>query len=235
VELLDAVKYLRENILDDTGGLGSDWSTTTDTDTSSFQLRWSNEELVSNINAAINLVYRRILPVKEINSLFNVTTVQGESVYLLDSRILQVIGVRDLSTNKVLERMDIEDVWESDKFNSNQHTPTYYIPNYDTGYITFHKVPKETVEYSLLVNRLPMVQQLWDDNEVDIELREEFIIPMLWGAAAICYEKDEANIADPGRSIYYLQKFNQEFPFTSAYSDTRKRRTSNRSVKYGGL
>ena len=235
MELLDAVKYLRENILDDTGGLGADWQGIDDDDTSSFQLRWSNEELVSNINAAIELVYRRILPVKEINSNFNISTVQGTSVYPLDPRILQVVGIRDSNTNKALKRLDVEDIWSSDSFNTDQKTPEYYIPNYDTGFITLHKVPIEAVTYSLLVYRLPLVKQSWDSFDAIIELRDEFIIPMIWGAAAICYEKDEANIADPGRSIYYLQKFNQEFPVTSTYADVRKRRTSNRTVRYGGL
>lgn len=235
MELLDAVKYLRENILDDVGGLGAEWQGFNDNDTSSFQLRWKNEEIVSNINAVIDLVYRRILPVKEINSIFDITTVQGTSVYPLDPRILQIVGVRDTATNKVLSRMDVEDVWDSDKFNTVQRTPSYYTPNYDTGSITFHKVPTEAVVYSLLTYRLPLVSQSWDEYDADIELRDEFIIPMLWGVAAMCYEKDEANTADPNRSIYYLQKFNQEFPFTSAYSDVRKRRTSNRTVKYGGI
>lgn len=235
MELIDAITYLRENILDDVGGLGADWSSISDDDTSSFQLRWNNEELVSNINAAIELVYRRILPVKEDNSLFNITTTQGVSSYSLDSRILQIVGIRDTTTNKVLKRLDIEELWENDKFNTEEQTPSYYIPNYDTGSITFHKVPKEAVTYSLLVYRLPLVKQDWFENDLEIELRDEFIIPMLWGAAAICYEKDEANTADPNRSIYYLQKFNQEFPVTSAYSDVRKRRTSNRTVKYGGI
>jgi len=235
VELLDAVKYLRENILDDIGGLGADWETFSEDDTSSFQLRWNNEELVSNINAAVELVYRRILPVKEINDDFDITTNQGTSTYILDPRILQIVGVRDTNVNKTLKRIDIEEVWDSDKFDITQRTPTHYIPNYDTGSITFYKTPLETVTYSLLTYRLPLSKLLWDDNEKSIELRDEFIVPMLWGAAAMCYEKDEANTADPNRSIYYLQKFNQEFPVTSAYSDVRKRRTSNRVVKYGGI
>ena len=235
MDLLEAVSYLRQNILDDVGGIGSDWDSFTEDDTSSFQLRWENEELVSNINEAINQVYRRILPVKEVNISFDITTVQGTSLYELDARILQIVGIRDTATNKTLTRIDLDSVWEDEKLLTEEKTPQFYIPNYDTGSITFYKVPTEAVTYSILAYRLPLVTQSWDNSDTELELREEFVVPMLWYAASLSYDKDEANIADPGRSLYFLQKFNQEFPQTSAYSDTRKRRTSNRPIKYGGL
>ena len=67
MKLIEAMKYLRENILDDIGGLGADWCSFSEDDADSLQLRWGNEELVANINEAMNQVYRRILPVKEYN------------------------------------------------------------------------------------------------------------------------------------------------------------------------
>jgi len=236
--LLEAISYLRTNILDDIGGLGADWSTFLNTDSSSLQLRWTNEELASNINEAVNQVYRRILPVKEMNSIFDIETEVDTVNYSIDSRILQIVGIKSQTTGKQLERLDIGDVWDDQKLFTNMSTPTCYIPNLDTGTISFYPIPDAVDTYSFLVYRLPLVPLEWTIDEIDsvddIELREEFIVPMLNYAAALCYEKDEANTLDPNRVTYFLAKFNQEFPATSAYSDNRKRKTSNRPIRYGG-
>ena len=45
---LQLVTFLRENILDDTGGEGVDWTTYDKDSFDSIQLRWGNEELVAN-------------------------------------------------------------------------------------------------------------------------------------------------------------------------------------------
>lgn len=238
MNLLEAVTYLRTNILDDIGGLGSDWESFLDTDSSSLQLRWTNEELASNINEAVNQAYRRILPVKEMNEVFDITTEANTATYTVNPKILQIEGVRSQETGKTLIRIDIESVWDERDIFTRSNTPTCYIPNLDTGKIVFYPKPVKEVTYSLLVYRLPLKTLVWDENTVDscdnIELREEFIVPMLNYAAALCYEKDEANTLDPNRVSFFIAKFNQEFPQTSAYSDNRKRKTSNRSVKYGG-
>ncbi len=237
MRLIDAVEYLRNNVLDDMGGTSAVWDVYDDNDYSSFQLRWGNEELVSNINEALNQVYRRILPVKEVNSKFDIKTKDGQQSYELDPRILQVEGVRSKSTNEPLDIIDIDDVWHNAKNYNQQGKPTRVLLDYNTQTINFFRIPdaNNLDTYSLLVYRLPLYPLCWENNEEEIELREEFIIPMLDYAAHLCYNKDEANTLDPNRSLMFLQRFNQEFPFTSAYSDVRKRRTTNKSVRYGGL
>lgn len=235
MKLLEAVTYLRENILDDIGGLNLNWASFTEDGTDSLQLRWTNEELVSNINEAMNQVYRRILPVKESNPDFNITSSIGQSEYSLNNKILNIQGMRSSTTGLTLERIDIEDLWNFKDLRTKVGAPTKYIPNYDTGSITLYPQPSASDTYNILAYRLPISTLNWDYEENIIELREEFIIPMLWFAASLSYDKDEANTLDPNRSVYFLQKFNQEFVPTSAYSDVRKRRTSNRSIRYGGL
>jgi len=237
MKLVDAVSFLRTNILDDSGGISVTWDIYDDNDQSSFQLRWRNEELVNNINEALNQVYRRILPVKEVNSLFNIKTKDGIQSYKLDPRILQVKGVKSVTTHRSLSIIDIQDEWNNTKSETITGTPNRVILDYNTGTITFYPIPTSSTEdiYKLLVYRLPLYPLTWENQDEEIELREEFVIPMLDYAAYLCYNKDEANTLDPNRSLMFLQRFNQEFPFTSAYSDIRKRRTNNRSIKYGGL
>jgi hypothetical protein len=235
MQLVEAVNYLRSNILDDTGGLSVDWEGYEVNDTESFQMRWTNEELTAAINEALNQVYRRILPVKEMNPLFDITTNIGVQSYPLDKRILQVEGIRSATTGRTLYIADIKDVWNNTFAYSDKGTPDRVVLDYDTGTISFFKIPSVSDTYRLLVYRLPLKSLSWEDNEDEIELRQEFVIPMLDYAAYIAYNKDEANTLDPQRSLFFYQRFNQEFPQTSAYSDVRKRRTTNRSVRYGGI
>ena len=229
MKMLDLVTYLRTNLLDDTGGQGVDWTTYSDQDQESYQLRWSNEELVANINEAINQVYRRILPVKDIVHLKVIT---GKEVYNLPTYLLSIIQIRTEQGNP-LKEVNIEDVWYS-KSNNKRIEPTEYTSDYLTGTLRVYPTPLKDNLLSLLIYRLPKESKSLYDSD-DIDLRDEFNLPMLYYAASLCYMKDEANILDPNRANYFMSLFDREFPFTSAYSSLRKSRTANRSIKYGGL
>jgi len=235
MNLLEAITYLRRNILDDTGGIGVAWQTFTEADSDTLQLRWTNEELTANVNEAIRQVYRRILPVKEVNASFDITTVASTREYSLDARILQIEGIRCKTSGRYLTQLDIKDVWGYKSFEDTSREPEGYIPNYISGSISLYPTPDAIYEYELLVYRLPLAEADWTSNTTELELRDEFVVPMLWYAAHLCYDKDEVNTLDPNRSLHFLQKFTQEFVATSAYSDTRKRNTTNRSIRYGGL
>lgn len=228
--LVEAVSFLRTNILDDVGGTGALWEDFTEDGVDTLQLRWSNEELVLNIEEALKQVYRRILPIKGTSSDFDITSVIGTRDYLFDSRLLQIKGVKN-SKGYVLSEASIDEVWGD----STTGTPITYTIDKTSNTLSLYPLPEATDTYSLLYYRLPLAKVDWESLDEEIELREEFVIPMLWFAASLCYEKEDADIIDPNRSIYFLQKFNQEFPSTSAYSDVRKRYTRNRRIRYGGI
>ena len=233
MNLLELIEYMRVSILDDTGGLGIDWTGISDTDNEATMLRWSNEELTQNINEAIRQVYRRILPVKDIA--ITISVVAGTDTYALNPLILQLLGVKSPLTNKALGALDIEDIWDVPQWEGNSGDPLYYIPNYDTGNIRLYPTPTQSDTLDLMYYRLPLVELAWTSNTVTPELRTEFQIPMLNYALFLAYMKDEANSNDPQKATNFLALFNQEFPATSAYSDNRKRKTTNRQIKYGGL
>lgn len=235
MNLLEAITFLRNNVLDDVGGLDADWESFSETDSDSLQLRWNNEALASNIQEAVTQVYRRILPVKDSDALFDITSVIGQREYFLNPKILQIQAVKDSTTGKELRRVDIEDVWGDRYLETDLGEPKCYIPNYDTGTISLYQIPDKVRLYKFLVYRLPLEKISWKSKRAEIELREEFIVPMLNYAAYLCYMLDEANVLDPSRANQFLAKFNQEFTITSAYSDVRKRRTSHRAIRYGGL
>lgn len=229
--LLDLVTYLRTNILDDTGGQGVDWTGHTEESYDSYQLRWTNEELVSNINEAINQVYRRASPVEDI---ITISVDSGKEVYTLPSHVLKILLVRS-SEGHELKEESLGNLWDVRDFNLKVGTTSKFVTNYTTNTIRLYPIPEKDQELTLMVYRLPKVKLTWDDYcDSNIELREEFNLPMLNYAAHLCYLKDEANTLDPNRASVFMQLFDREFPFTSSYSTIRKSRTGNRPVKYGG-
>lgn len=228
---LELVTYLRENILDDTGGMGVDWASLSENDFDSNQLRWSNESLVRNINEAINQVYRRINPIKDVVDL---DIVSGESEYSIPSYIENILLVKDGKGKSLTELEMVEKWWKVD-LDSFSDEPESYFPDFKTRTIKIYPLPQKDDTLKLLVYRYPITPLTWDNNEASPELEEKFQLPMLWYAAFLSYSKDEANTYDPRRATQFMSYFDREFPFTSAYSNVRKQRTRNRPIKYGGL
>lgn len=233
MSLLELIEYLRVSILDDTGGLGVDWTEISNEDNEVNLLRWSNEELTQHINEAISQVYRRILPVKDI--LLPISVVVDTHTYPLDPSIIQLLGVRSSLTDLALVELDIEDIFDTPQWETVKGDPTHYIPNYDTGTIRLYPIPTKVDTLSIMYYRFPLTTLDWTKNSFSAELRTEFLIPMLNYAVFLAYNKDEANTNDPQKAQNHLALFNQEFPQTSAYSDNRKRKTTNRKIRYGGL
>lgn len=225
--LLELVKHLRINILDDTGGHGVDWANYSEEDAGSFQLRWENEELVANINEAIRQVYKRINPVQDIYSL---SVLSGVKDYTLPSYIREVLSGRR-ADGRILEEKSVLD-YLSDDFESDTGDLEAYIPDQETNKLRIYPEPIANETVTLHVYRYPKVELTWDNTELSPELRLEYQVPMLNYAAFLCYMKDEANTYDPQRANTFSALFDREFPFTSCYSSNRKSRTVNRPVKF---
>jgi len=228
--LLELVKHLRQNILDDTGGQGVEWDTYSEDDSGSMQLRWTNEELVSNINEAIRQVYRRIHPIQDI---YYLNVLSGVKDYKLKSYVLKLISARR-EDGLALKEKSIYDYTFRD-FESQTGDLESYIPDEKTNSVRIYPEPVANETVTFHIYRLPKVTLSWDNFDASPELREDFQIPMLNWAAHMCYMKDEANTYDPQRANAFMTFFDREFPFTSAYSNTRKARTANRPIRYGGL
>jgi hypothetical protein len=228
--ILDLVTHLRRNVLHDIGGTGVDWAALQDSDYDSIQLRWSNEELVSNINEAIRVAGRRVNPIKDIVKL-NVRS--GKNLYSLDSNIIKVISARR-SDGLSLTEKSLDDYFDNDSFDTVEGDIESFITD-DTQSLRVYKTPSEDDYLMLKVYRLPKHDYTWANQYDSIEFKEEYQIPLLNYALYLCYMKDEANTYDPNRAASFLTAFNREFPETSVYSNIRKGRTSNRPVRYGGL
>jgi len=231
--LYEMVKYLRRNILDDKGGQGANWSDSTESTRDSIQLRWNNEDLVANINEAILQVFRRINPIKD---RYTLPLIANTNSYDLPSYIKTIELVRRQSDGHSLRKRELEELWRLGELETRKDQPTDYIVDGNTGTITIFPIPVDNDELEMIVYRLPLKKLTWEDDQDTIpELNEDYHVPTLYYAAYLCYSLDEANTIDPKRASNFLAMFDREFPFTSAYSNVRKSRTSNRPVRYGGL
>lgn len=228
---LQLVSHLRINILDDTGGEGAEWETFSEENFDSIQLRWKNEELVANINQAINVVYRRTHPIKDMDT---IDLLVGTTVYPLPTYCLEVTNAK-LSNGKAVEETSVDALWKNQAFFTDVNEPRYFISDMAQNTITVYPSPSYATTLTYLYYRLPKVTLDWNLKTAYPELREEFHLPMLFYAAHLCYMKDEANTLDPKRAASYLNLFDLEFPPVSAYSTMRKSKTANRPVAYGGI
>ncbi len=228
---LQLVSHLRTNILDDTGGEGAEWETFSEENFDSIQLRWKNEELVANINQAINVVYRRTAPVKDMAT---IDLLVGTTTYPLPTYCLEVTNAK-LSNGKAVEETDVGALWRNQAFFTDVGEPRYFISDMTQNSIVVYPSPSANDTLTYLYYRLPTVPLNWNTNTLYPELREEFHLPMLFYAAHLCYMKDEVNTLDPRRAATYLSLFDQEFPPLSAYGTMRKAKTSNRTIAYGGI
>ena len=237
MKLVHLVKHLREYILHDTGGHRIEWKDITEDSDEVVMLRWSNEELTAYINEAIRQVYRRILPVHGYFPEFDIQVLAGQSDYVVDPRILRILSARLLTEDTNLCPVDLEqlDYKTNGRWRNHEGTPSNFMVDYTTGALRLYRTPEVDDTLSLLVNRLPLKEFNWRLKNDSAELREEFLIPMLDYAAFMAYSKDEPNTLDPGAADRRRISFEREFPFTSAYSDVRKRRSTRQCTRYGGL
>ena len=228
MDTLGLVTFLRTNILDDTGGTGVDWASITHNDESSFQLRWTNEELVDNINEAILQVYRRSNPIKDVIPL---NILANTDVYTLPNYVTKIALVKREDGKAIVEK-EVDEVW---MLPYKAGALIYYSSDYTTNSFRIYPTPKVDEVISLLIYRDPLVKLSWSTPTVTPELRSSYHVPMLNYAAYLSYMKDEANTSDPTRAATFSNMFDKEFPPTSVYSQIRKSRTSNRPVKYIGI
>lgn len=234
--LLELITHLRQSILDDVGGTGVTWADITEDQDDVAQLRWSNEELTRFVNEAQNAVTRDILCFKDGSATWDLTVVADTAEYALDSRIIKVKNAYLSSNGAELSRQEIENLMAIRDWRSITGLPVAYVADMDTGTLRLYPTPQASDTVHLLVYHLPLTQFDWETAETQSSpLRLEYQIPMLNYAAYLAYQKDEANTFDPARGNTFLAMYNREFTHNSPYAETRRRRSSNRTIRYGGI
>lgn len=232
--LLELVKHLRVSILDDLGGYEVQWENLEEDQAGSLQFRWTNEELTNFLNEAQKQACRRILPLKEEFSI-DIETPYTNYV-LLDSRILRVHTVELVSTGKLLDPTDKDDLRAVENWRTKEGAVYNYCTNYIDGRMYLYRKPVTDDTLIVYASVLPSESLVWTDYDASPEIREEHHLALTYYAAYLAYLKDEANAKDPQNAAIWLQKFDEEFPMiTSAYGETRRRMKYGRGVRYGGL
>lgn len=230
--LIQLIEHLRVSILDDTGGTAVDWTTVSETDIEAYQLRWSNEELTRFINEAQNKVCSGSLVLRKSEEDFYINVVAGTAEYDYNPLIIKIKSAVLGSEAKELYPTEFEQLIGIKDWRTKEHTPTHYVVDESAYKIRLYPIPVINDELQLIYNRLPLTPLDWATPDGVPEIPEQYQIDMLDYAAHMAYMKDEANTLDPQKAITHLQKFNAQFSNNSAYTETRRRRTSNRGTRY---
>lgn len=233
---MSVVKYLRIYILNDLGGSGFDWTTATEDYTGvATNLLWSNEELTLYINEARREVARRCLIYEDFGATFDIAITAGTAVYTYNPLILRIIGNILQSNGKELELVDMRELFEISRWDEKIGTPRKYSMNYRSKQIYFYPTPVINDTFKPFVYRFPLADLSWSSPTTDIDVPDEMAIKMLWWAAFLAYMKNDVDTYDSKQAEKFKNLFDAEFEETSTYSDTRKRRTGRRNIKYGGI
>ena len=232
--VLDLVKFLRESILDDTGGSGVAWEDLSEDDAATAQLRWTNEELVSFLNQAEREVARRTQTLIDDTGDYDITTAIGTPDYALSSKVLRLIDVEyDDKPLELLQHKDLRAIKDRKAINS---YPKGYTVDSGTRKVTLYPTPDAIYNIAVVAVRYPAIDLSWDTADVTSpEVPEMYHFGLLNYAAHLAYMKDEASALDPSRALTYKSLFDQDFPPETLGREEKKLRNRGRTVQYGGL
>lgn len=232
--LLELVKYLRESILDDTGGTSVVWQEITESDAEMAQLRWTNEELTLNLTQAEREIARRAKLLKDRSGDYDITTVVDQSSYSLDPKVLRVISAR--IDKRALVDHEIEELDQVPNWEDRKGKPTVILSDVSNRSVDLWPIPDAVYTVNTVVYRLPKVDLDWNQADTQSpEIPEFHHFGMINYAAYLCYLKDEANAMDPTRAGTFKALFDADYPDQSRAAEMRKMRNRNRTIKYGGI
>lgn len=231
MKLLDLVKTLREDILDDLGGYGMDWTLS---ETQPL-LRWSNTQLTRYLNEAEKEVARRTKMFLDASYKLNLKA--GKSIYQRDPKILQVRSATLASDNNTVQvNTSILDIQRYRDWESSTGIVSHLVSDYKPKSFFVYRQPSVDDILNLVVWRYPLEDLSWDNSDwQELEVPDEYTYSLCFYAAFLAYQKDEAQTRDIEKANYYLGLFDQEYgPKESTYSEYRKKRRFPREGEYGG-
>ena len=231
MNLLQLVTILRDDVLDDVGGTGMDW---TDPNVEPL-LRWTNEQCVRYLNESQKEAARRSRMF--LDASYRLNLVAGKSLYYRDPKIIQVRSASIASDkNTIKVNQAIAEIQRAGDWEARTGTPSLLCSDYKPGYFYVWPQPTGDDTMHLSVFRYPLEELDWSCRKNEIEFADEYAYPLVYGAAAYAYLKDEVNTKDLEKSEYFEQKFAEEFGSKeSTKSELMKGRRYPRAGRYGGL
>jgi len=232
--VLELVKYLRESVLDDTGGTNIAWQDISEEDAAAAQLRWTNEELTFFLTQAEREATRRAALLNDNTGTYDITTVIGQSEYPLDSKVLEVLHAE--LNGRQLSQWQTEDFMSIRSWRDKSNTPTAISMDAGTRVITLYPKPIAVDNIEVVVRRMPLADLSWKKAaKTSPEIPEFHHFALINYAAYLAYMKDEANTLDPTRAGSFKSLFDNDYPAVSMSAEVRKLRNRGRTVSYGGI
>jgi hypothetical protein len=159
--------------------------------------KWSDTDWISYLNNCLDelCIQTQFLVDSADTDLCYITVANGTASYALNSRIINVLDVWDNTTGTALYNYSVgqmPDGWRADT-----GTPTTYILDDTTGYITFYPTPDAAKIIRLRVSRLckePATSDTLDESpDIPVKYHRFLVDGILYQA----YAKNDAETRDP--------------------------------------
>lgn len=175
---------------------------------------WSDANIVAYTNKAINELCTKAKIVSDASTaaITQIAVVVGTKDYRLDSRVVEVRRARLSSQSRQLRKRSVAYMdnnkpgWESDSAG----TPTMYLTDSTTGYITLHTTPDAEDTLLMTVFRLPLTQLSVDDLEVEPEIHMRYHDEIVDGILGYAYSKQDTETFDPVKAERYKELWRQK-------------------------
>jgi hypothetical protein len=163
---------------------------------------WSDEELTSHFNAAVNLLCHEV-PVIVDNSTASVCVipvVSGTAEYDLSDRVVFIKRAKISTRTTPLDIVSVEDMdgAVSDWENVAADIPTTLIKEgVTTGHVRLHPKPSANATLTLTVSRLPLTDLVYATNSATVpEIPDKYLHLLDNGVCYFAYAKDDTDTAN---------------------------------------
>lgn len=183
-----------------------------DVDDTEAPYLWSDSDFERYLNDAEREAARRarLLIDSDTSATSSISVLSGTSSYALDSRVIFIRRAKLSSRTKPLTMANQRDMDEQiPGWESSTGTPTHYITDRRTGYISLYPSPTANATLSLTVVRLPLVDMASDADVPEINAR--YHESLLHWVKYKAYLKKDPETLNEQEAKKHLDLFEQEF------------------------
>lgn len=185
------------------------------------ELLWTDAEITGYVNEAVERMIRKVpnllkdsLTDKDAddNPLCLLSLADGTFAYALHPSILDVVRVKLSGIAQPLEKRTTN--WMDERISnwddtSVTGTPSFYITDYQTGYVAFSLTPNDTYSARLTVCRLPIDDEILEvtTQTASPVVHQSYHQDLLWWVLSRCYSKNDIEAYNENQAKKYADLF----------------------------
>lgn len=176
--------------------------------------KWSNTDLIYYFNDAMNRIGERTQYFLDTytTAIVNITLSASTASYAFDSRVLRIRSAKVSGETSFLDFETLADMNSKypDWQNADDDTPTTYLLDFRTDYITLYPAPDATGTLVLEVERLPLAQLTTATlGSYTPEIHEIYHHRLIDGVLARAYLKSGSETYDSNKATIHAALFNE--------------------------